>query len=77
MQRAAAPNGVLFSDLLNDKMLVTDYNTMIELTSYIHKLISLKLIDIRKEYDSSHGDDYVIKLNELGASLLNLSSRKK
>jgi len=72
MNRAKVEDGVSFSSLINDEQLSHKYGGIDNIISGIHKLIALKLVDVTREYDPAEGEDYIIKLNRLGSSILQL-----
>ena len=74
MNRAKIEDGVSFSSLINDSELSHKYGGINNIISNIHKLMALKLVDVTRKIRSCRGEDYIIKLNKLGSSILQLYS---
>jgi hypothetical protein len=70
MERVDQVDGVLYSTLINDKVLVGKYG-IDKLAENIHRLMSMLLTDVQSEYNEEDGDDYRLTLTDSGRTLLN------
>jgi len=70
MEKVDQEDGVLYSTLINDKILVSKYG-IDKLAENLHRLMSMMLTNVYAEYNVEDGDDYRFTLTESGRTLLN------
>jgi hypothetical protein len=70
MSRADSAEGVLFTELINDKILIARHENLDNLVAAIQRLIGLGMIEIEPVNDEEDGKDYRLFLSKTGSSLL-------
>lgn len=69
MTRADSVEGVLFTELINDKLLISRHENLDNLVAAIQRLIGLGMLEIQPVHDED-GVDYRLLLSKSGSSLL-------
>jgi len=75
--KSISENGTKYSSLLSNKKLLSEFNTLDNLTIELNSLVAKGFLTIEIEYDEEEGVDFSIKITDLGKSFLRLNTGEK